>query len=486
MKLTRLLIYVLPALLLPAACSEEPAAEPPTPPEPTDMVHVDNRLHTLTSDGGTLDIVVESSGTWAASVDSKTGSWCKLDRRSGEAGTTTLHVTVTANTTYDERNAAIYITCGRARAVVTITQKQLNAITLTTNKVELEAKGGDFRVEIKASTAVTYEIDVDARTWIEPVETKSTRALVESTLNFRARPNVAFTPRQGSILIRDDSGLEERVTVYQAGEVPTLVLNSRDRLVVDSEGETLQLEVKSNVDYELVLPAVDWLSENKTRSVSTYTHYLTALPNTSYDPREAELVARSADGLLADTVVIYQMQRGAIVVAKDHYEVGGEESILRLRLSTNVDIDTQFSVPWITTYTARQTRGLEVRELFFRVAKNPDTEPRTAEITFTYKDIEQRVTVRQSGRTDHMRLEIAHSEATFAPLKLWGSYISGTIEWGDGATSSLSQGHTFATPAPRTTTLEAMGVDSLRIDRLGTISSITIYCDDPQEAPDEE
>lgn len=486
MKLTRLLIYVLPALLLPAACSEEPAAEPPTPPEPTDMVHVDNRLHTLTSDGGTLDIVVESSGTWAASVDSKTGSWCKLDRRSGEAGTTTLHVTVTANTTYDERNAAIYITCGRARAVVTITQKQLNAITLTTNKVELEAKGGDFRVEIKASTAVTYEIDVDARTWIEPVETKSTRALVESTLNFRARPNVAFTPRQGSILIRDDSGLEERVTVYQAGEVPTLVLNSRDRLVVDSEGETLQLEVQSNVAYEMVLPDVDWVSENRTRSISSYTHYLNILPNTAYDPREAQLIVRATDRSLADTVTIYQMQKGAIIVAKDTYDVTGEESILRLRLSTSVDIDTHISVPWITPCTVPKTRALEERELYFRIEKNPESTPRTAEITFTYKDIEQHVTVRQSGRTDHMRLEIAHSEATFAPLKLWGSHFLGNIQWGDGTTTDLFQGHTFATPAPRTTTLEAMGVDSLRIDRLGTISSITIYCDDPQEAPDEE
>lgn len=481
MKTKHLMIYVLLALLVPAACSEEPAAEPPAPPVETDVVKVENKQITLTSDGGTADIMFESSGAWAATVDSKAAGWCKLDRSSGDAGTGTLRVTVLRNTSYDERNAAIYITCGRARDVVTITQKQLNAITLTTNKVELDAEGGDFQLQIKASTDVSYEIDADAQAWIEPADTRGTRALVQSTLGFRARPNSTFTPRQGGIVIRDDSGLEERVTVYQAGQVPTLVLNSRDRLVVDSEGETLQLEVQSNVDYALELPAVDWISENRTRSVSSYTHYLSILPNPAYDPREAQLVVRSADGTLADTVTIYQMQKGAIVVAKDSYDVSGEQSILKLRLSTSVDIETRISVPWITPYTAAKTRALEERELLFNVGKNPTGEARTGEIAFCYKDLEQRVTVRQAGRNDYMRLQIVHSETTFAPLVLWGSHFQGAIQWGDGTTTDLFQGHTFASPAERTTTVDALGIDSLRIERLGTISSLTIYCDEWEE-----
>ena len=479
--------YLLPALFALAACSEDkPEPTTPTPTVPTDFVRVAEKTFTVEAEGNVVDITFESSGAWTASFDGKGAGWCKLSATSGAAGTNTLRVTVAANDTYDERNAAFFIASGRSRSLVTITQKQLDAIMLTSDKVEVEADGATFQVEMKTNMDVSYEIDAEAQSWLEPADSRSTRALETRVFSFRVLPNSADQPRQGGILFLGEGGLQERVTVYQAGDVPTLVLNSRDRLVVDSEGETLQLEVKSNVDYELVLPAVDWLSENKTRSVSTYTHYLTALPNTSYDPREAELVARSADGLLADTVVIYQMQRGAIVVAKDHYEVGGEESILRLRLSTNVDIDTQFSVPWITTYTARQTRGLEVRELFFRVAKNPDTEPRTGAITFVYRDITQRVTVEQAGRNDHLRLEIAHSEASFEPFGLWGSHFLGNIQWGDGTTTDLFQGHTFSSPALRTTTLVAMGVDSLRIDRLGTISSITIYCDDPQEAPDEE
>lgn len=473
-----LIAYLLPALFAPAACTENPAPVAPPPAEPADYVRLEQKLFTVECAATAVDITFEASGEWTLTADGWTG-WCRPDKTGGPAGTNTIRVEVDENKTYDERNAALYIATGRARDLVTITQKQVGALMLTSNKVEVEAAGATFRIELKASVGVSYEIEAAAQGWLEPATAaKTTRALTDHSFTFRALPNTAFTPRQGTIIIRGEGGPEERVSVYQAGEAPTLVLNDRNRLVVDSEGGDLQVEVKSNVPYELVLPRVDWVSENITRSVSTFTHYLAIRPNTAYDPREAQLVVRSTDGQLADTVVIWQMQQGAIVLARDRYEVSGEEGVFGLSLSTNVDITTHISESWIVPYTGPRTRGLEERELLFSIERNPSAEPRTAIITFSYKDITQRVTITQAGRRDHLRLLIAHSESTFAPLQLWGSHFRGTIDWGDGSTSDIYQGHTYTSAAPRTVTLDAMGVDSLCIDRLGSISSLTIYCDE--------
>lgn len=479
-----LIRYLLPALLALAACSEDP--EPVAPPEQKDFVKAENKQLVVEHSGGTFDILIESSGTWTATPDGKVDGWCKLDRRTGPAGKSTLHVSVAENSSYDERNAAIFITCGKARDVVTVTQKYVDALILTSNKVEVGAGESVFTVQVKTNVDVSYEIDEEAKAWIEPADPLPTRSFSQKTFRFKAMPNTGLSPRQGGILIKSEGGLQERVTVYQSGEAPVLVLNSRDKLVVDSEGETLKLEVKTNVDYELLLPDVDWIRENKTRSVSTYTYFLDILPNEAYDAREARLVVRAADASLADTVLIHQMQKGAIIVAKNSYEVSGEENILSLRMTTSVDIETEISVPWITRREPLQTRGLEEKEMLFRVEKNPSGEERRGEIGFTYKNLKQKVEVVQAGRKDNLRLEIVHGEQTFAPLQLWGSFFAGAIEWGDGTSSDLFQGHEYSDSRPRTVVLESMGIDSFRIENLNTVSSITIYCDDWEEAPSGE
>lgn len=361
-----------------------------------------------------------------------------------------------------------------------------DALTLTSNKVEMGAEGGVFTVQMKTNADVSYEIDKEAEAWIVPDDPSSTRSLSQKTFRFKAMPNTGFSPRQGGILIKGGGGLQERVTVYQSGEAPVLALNSRDKLVADSEGETLKLEVRSNVDYELLLPDVDWIRENKTRSVSTYTYFLDILPNESYDAREALLVVRAADASLADTVLVHQMQKGAIIVAKNSYEVSGEENILSLRMVTSVDIETEISVPWITRYAPLQTRGLEEKEMLFRVEKNPSGEERRGDICFTYKNLKQTVEVVQAGRKDNLRLEIVHGEKMFVPLQLWGSFFAGGIDWGDGTSSDLFQGHEYSDNSPRTIILESMGIDSFRIENLNTVSSITIYCDEWEETSSEE
>ena len=133
------------------------------------------------------------------------------------------------------------------------------------------------------------------------------------------------------------------------------------------------------------------------------------------------------------------------------------------------------------------TRALTQKALSFRVEKNPQTIERLATISFVYGDIKQTVTIIQDGRTDNMRISITHSETEFSSLELEGNNISGTVNWGDGATQSdITKGHSYKDSNTKTTIFETIGVNKFRIKNINSISSITIYCNEGKNGSAED
>ena len=120
---------------------------------------------------------------------------------SGSAGDVTLTITTQPNDTYDERNAAIVLTCAGERTTFTVSQKQKDALLLSSDKVELDA-----------TTDVA---------WI--TQAPGTRGLVEKNLCFDIAPNEGTKARQGTITL-SGGGVTQAITVRQeAYEEPELV-----------------------------------------------------------------------------------------------------------------------------------------------------------------------------------------------------------------------------------------------------------------------
>lgn len=169
-------------------------------------------------------------------------TWCKITPSSGEeGGDVTLVITAEENSSYDERNSNVTITCGDVVKYVTVTQKQKDAILLTSDKVEIRGEGGEFVVGIKANVDFTSEVSEDAREWLQPVV--QTRSLSTSTLKFAVSENNSGEKREGNILFKSGN-LSEKVTVYQAGTVPTIVLNENN-YKIPAEGKILRLNCKA-------------------------------------------------------------------------------------------------------------------------------------------------------------------------------------------------------------------------------------------------
>ena len=382
-------------------CSDDNKSEtPPTPEEPAITFPTGSDTQPVfTTEGGTSTLTFTATESWTASVgeaDTRAIDWLSVSPTSGQAGTATLTITTEPNDTYDERNAAITLTSGGTRTTLTVTQKQRDALTVTSNKVELEATGGAFTIELQANVSVNYEIEESAKAWLTPAS--DTRALTTTTLHFQAAPNEDLQPRQGIITLRGGNGLTEEVTVYQLGSGPVLVL-TQDEYLVGSDGETIKVELKSNNTYQIEMPSVDWITEADTRALSTYTHYFIVAPNETYDAREAVIRFVDKENGLEQTVTVRQMQRDAIVVAQSIYEIGAEGGALDFAVQANVDFTVSTDADWITQV---ETRGLTERVLHFDVAANESEEAREATIILSSESagMEQMMKVYQAGKVN--------------------------------------------------------------------------------------
>lgn len=401
-------LFVLPVLglllMLCQGCSEDKEENPPAPESPSITVESEEDIPVFDTAGGTLALTFTTTSDWTASVDGAASGWLSVSPASGEAGTHTLSLVTTANDSYDERNASVTITSGSVKKTITVTQKQKDALILTSNKVELEAEGGDFSIELQANVEVTYEIESGAQTWLTPVA--RSRGLTSSFLAFHAEANEEAEARQAVIKLAGGNGLTEEVTVYQIGTGPALVL-SQSEYIVSSAGETIQVELRSNTAYEIEMPGVDWLRENSSRSLSTYTHYFIVDPNETYDARSAVIRFIDRENGIEQTVTVTQMQRDAIVVAQNVYQIGVEGGALDFAVQANVDFTVSTNADWITQVEAR---GLTERMLCFEVTPNEGEEMREAVITLESGSVKQTIKVQQFGKMEEPFIDLSLQE----------------------------------------------------------------------------
>ena len=387
-------LFPLFILLLFVVCSCKDDNNEPTPPEPSPEITIpssENLNPVLSQEGGTVSISFTTTSDWTASlVNTRAESWITVTPNSGSKGKNEITITTTANETYDERNATVVLKCGTVSKNIVVTQKQKDALTVTSSKYEVDSKGGSISVEVKAN--IDFEVEVKAD-WIK--QTEKTRALTTSNLNFTIEPNETGDKREGEIIIKSGE-LSETVKVYQ-GFGDFITLTKKD-FTIPEEGGNVDIEIKSTLDYEVkMLSDVDWITEIQSRAVSTHTHHYTVSPNDTYDSREAKIVFYDPkDESVADTVSIYQMYKGAILVARNEYQFGIDGGTLNLTVQTNLEFDIEISDSWIQQ--VQPTRALTEYNLSFAISKNTEQKDREGTITVKDKnsDKKQVVTIKQS------------------------------------------------------------------------------------------
>lgn len=411
------------------SCSDD-GKESPIPNHPSIEEFTQSDMN-FTEKANEQTFTFTTNADWTISVAPTKGgeNWCTASPTQGNAGNQTVKIAVVENSTYDDRSVTVTLKSGTESKSFVVTQKQKDALLLTSDKVEINQMGGDFTIEVKTNINYIATIGEECKDWIK--EKSNTRTLSTTTRTYSAAVNENNEKREGTITFTDGI-LSETVHIYQAGG--DIILLSKNEYNVDAAGEDITVELRSNCEYEVEMPQVDWIHEISTRAMSSHTLYYSIDANTTYDSREAKIIYRNKKNDVMETLTIIQAQKDAIILGQKEVTVNADGETIEVKLSANVDYEVEMpDVDWITTTT---TRGLTEHTLYYNVAKNEGDDSRSAKITFTNKEsgVEDILLVSQKGKMpDIITINVPNAgdlpkiteRADFKALKLVG-YLNGT------------------------------------------------------------
>lgn len=140
-----------------------------------------------------------------------------------------------------------------------VTQKQKDALTLTTDRFEVGQEEGIINVEVKANISYEVVIPDEYKDWI--AKKSVGRGLTSSSLSFEIVANKDYDKREGEIVIQSGE-LTEVIKVYQTGggiillsesEVPVSDIKSHQYIIIfqeleqPHEDETIVISISGDV-----------------------------------------------------------------------------------------------------------------------------------------------------------------------------------------------------------------------------------------------
>lgn len=334
------------------------------------------------SKGGEEYFDIESNTNWTISNSS---DWLTIEPTKGN-GNASITLTATASDVYDDRNTVITVKAEDKTETFTVTQKYAEALLVTKNKFDIPQEGGDFTIEIQSNISYEIQIDSDSQSWIS--EVPQSKALTTYTHTFSVESNSNTTKRDGSIEIIGSNGKTETVKIYQA-QKDELVL-SKSEETVPAKGGEVRVQLRSNVDYEVIIPEdVDWVEQIQSDKADELV--FNVKPNSETYTREVGIIVKDKNSDLSQPFKITQIA-GNIIIEETDYEVPARGDTLNIIFTPDVEdyeiiIDEDYA-SWVS-YEITKPEDSYQHILTLYIGPNTVNRTRTAKIDI--KDINSAV-----------------------------------------------------------------------------------------------
>ena len=224
--------------------------------------------------------------------------------------------------------------------------------------------------------------------WCTASATNGTKG--EADINFSVTENTSYEDRSVAVTIKSGTATKT-FTVTQKYADALLLTTSIYELT--QEGGTIEIEVKTNIDYEMEIAesAKDWIAETETRALTAHKHTLNISANEEVEKREGEIHFKSGDK--TETVKIYQEGGAVILLGKDEYNASSTGDTIYVDIRSNIEFGVQMpDADWITDEPS--TRSLSSHTLKYIIAPNEEYDSRTAEIIFFDQNSELKDTLK--------------------------------------------------------------------------------------------
>lgn len=322
--------------------------------------------YNLTNDAQTISVEVQANVQYTVEIDNACKSWIKQVSTKA-LSSNIIKFAIAKNDNYDGREGKITIkqTDGSLSGTVVINQNQQNGLFVSTSEYSLSNEKHTLTVEVKAN--VEFEVKSNVG-WIKHIETKG---LKTSQIVLEVAANEEYDGREGIVDVKQKNGdLKGIITIQQEENYGILV--SQSEYSISNEAQTIDVEVKYNVDYDVVIPdgCKDWISVVNTKGLSSRVYTIAIAKNVAYDNREVSITFKQKNGSLSGTVSIYQSQTDGIIAEKEEYVVSSEEQQFSIKIASNVDYEVIIDERCKEWLRQIQTKGLIDECIAFQVSKN--------------------------------------------------------------------------------------------------------------------
>lgn len=339
-------------------------------------------------DGGNIDIEVNHSTDYEVTIPDNFKSWIhkSTSNTRGLLESSKLTFTIDPSDEYEKREGRIYFKARDEEEVVTIYQAGGGKLVLSQNEYNLTGAEQGFSVDVSSNFDFSMEMP-DAEWLIEDVS--STRGMSSHTLNFKVTKNNDYNTRTAKIKFYDkNSKLSETVVVNQASIGVVITLDTLE-YNISCEKQDLDIEVKSNFDYDIDFQGATWVKQrkNNSRGISSRLLKLSVEENTGFETRTAKIKLYDKNSSASVEVILNQLANTPTISAeKKEYEVDANKQNLDIKVSSNVDyVVDLLGTDWITDRNAK-SRALATSTVKLAITKNDGYDDRTAKIRLYEKD----------------------------------------------------------------------------------------------------
>ncbi len=336
----------------------------------------------------------------------------------------TLTFTVSKNDSICKRQGNIIIGEGELSDTVKIFQAgETPSIVLNKNSYTAKSQGETFSVDIASNVDVTYLIEYTnedgslkegTENWLQE---SSTKTISTNTYYFNVSKNESILNRYARIIFTNkENNLCDTLSVSQHRSI--YISLSQSEFELPDAGGTVKVSVDSDINYDITLPEVDWISSNSQKNGNEHSFKIDA--NMSDSARSANIIFSSEIYGVSDTLKIMQSCDKNFFILEDSITVSYKETLFPVPFciranswSIGVIIDKEYD--WISRDHTR-TKSSHETDIYFKVSENTTDTDRYGKIVLreVNHNIYDTVIIKQltKGQTVEKNFSIARKEYT--------------------------------------------------------------------------
>lgn len=260
------------------------------------------------------------------------------------------------------------------------------SLDLSVTDLVFEATGGKKEFIVRSNTDWTIE---NTSSWCQ-ISTDKGRTDEAVTVSVGAYTELE--DRNTNLTVK--SGNVTKILAVTQKRKDAIVL-SKDKFDVPQVGGNIDIEVKSNIQYEVTIPSEykDWIKEAvKSKAVETKNFSFTISANEDYSKRDGFIVFEGNG--VKDTVKIYQAQIDQLILTKAQCNISSSEQTVEVELRTNVDFEVVIPDSVSGWVSVIQTRAIRTDKVNLNIGENERYDSRNAVIIFKDKNSELSDTLR--------------------------------------------------------------------------------------------